>query len=164
MTSKAAALRSGDVDEIVDALRELGKNKSMPDTETIDALKLLTEHLDPQVRSETAAIAGIRLQIPGLYNPFFDRLSREDDPFVLSAVVDAATAIALNRTLDRGPLSQLLARLVLDVCADDEVRGRAYLSLLRLHEKITPREYAASPFALSEMDWKKEFVESLTQG
>jgi hypothetical protein len=155
-------LRSNDSSKIIDTLYRLGSGRGGAlTTEVVEALGRLVDHNEPEVREEVAAAAGIRLRLPELYPMFLRRLQGvEKVPSVLASLIDGATALSLHGEGNRTELSTVLGRYVLDSRQDDDVRGTAYLALLKLWDKITPAEYAIAPRALSEMSWDREFVKS----
>ena len=156
------SLQSSDSSEVIDAL--YGLSSSGKDEVTSDIFAVLTNlvvHHDPEVR-EQVAVAGIRLRLPDLYPLFFQRLQGlERESSVLPPLIDAVTVLALHGVGRREELSRVLGRYVLDEHEDDEVRGTAYLALLRLWDRISAREYAIAPRGLSEMKCDLDFVSQL---
>lgn len=156
-------LKSEDTSEIIDALYKLGSKQYAVTSEVIDVLARLVVHPDADVR-ETAASTALRLRLPELHPVLMTQLREaETEPSVLPPLIDAVTALALHGTGDRRELSKILGGYVLDEHQDEEVRQVAYLSLLKLWDKITPREYAVAPQHLSEMAWDKGWVQSLLE-
>jgi hypothetical protein len=157
------ALQSDDSSEVIDALYELGAGKyGLPSPQVMEALTQLVDHPDSDVREEVAAAAGIRLRRPELYAHFLRRLQRaERESSVLPALINAAAALGLHGAGSRSELSTILCRRVLDEREVDDVRGTAYLALLKLWAKIAPKEYGRAPRALSETTWDRKFVSSL---
>lgn len=155
-------LQSTDSADLVEALYELGGTK---ETEISPSLLFrlgeLLNHIHPEIREEAAASTGIRLRLPQMYPLFMARLKIEQDPNVLCALIDAIVAVSLPRTGKRRELTLRLADFLLNERSDDAVRGVAYLGLLKLWGKIAPRDYAAAPRKLSEMNWNAELIDDL---
>ncbi len=156
-------LASSDVDDVLDGLYELGaSNTEEFSPELLQLLTRLSSHHDAEVRLEIAAAVGIRLRRSDFYEVLFQRLAeREEDESVLRVLMDATTAISIRKDATKEDLSHVLASYVLRVDLADETRGVAYLCLLKLWHKISPKEYAKTPSELSKMSWDRNFVERL---
>ncbi|QDQ28441.1 HEAT repeat domain-containing protein [Chitinimonas arctica] len=152
-----------DVGDIIDALYALGaKGKNAASPQLIQVLKGLAKHEDPAVREEVAACAGIRLRLAELYPVFLDRLrDEEDDVSVLPPLIDAVVALGIHGAGTCAEITKILSDYVFDEKEDDEVRGVAYLGVLKLWGKISPREYAVAPRVLSEMSWDAKLIRDL---
>jgi hypothetical protein len=158
-------LESAETSDVIDALYALGSSgKDAVTSEVAEALTRLVDHQEADVREEVAAAAGIRLRLPSLYPLFVRRLQGvEECASVLAPLIDATVALSLHGAGNRKELSALLGQYVLDERQDDEVRGTAYLGLLKLWSKISAKEYAVAPRALSQMSWNRNLVVSLIQ-
>lgn len=156
-------LRSADAPVIVDALYVLGaKNKGAITPEIDEALIRLVDHDDPDVREAVAAAAGIRLKLTHFYPLFLRQLNGfEKSTSVLPPLIDATATLLLHGAGNIREVSIIFGRYILDDLEEDEVRGTAYLALLKVWKKISPGEYAAAPHALSEMKWDRRLVLSL---
>lgn len=158
-------LVSSDIDEVLSGLYELGSSEKVEIfPELLRLLIRLVSHEDAEVRLEVAAAVGIRLRRIEFFNALFLRLAEQElDESVLCVLMDATTAIALHKDVNRKDLAKVLASHVLDTELEDETRGTAYLCLLKLLGKISPQDYAKSPSELSKISWDRTFVDGIIQ-
>jgi len=160
------SLSSHNVDEIIDAIYALGGARitSLGES-TIASLGVLLSHSDPQVREAVATQGGVRLRLAGLLPAIMCRLGgAESESEVLIPLLDAATAIVLHGSGERRNLSMLLAEYVGRESENDEVRGTAYLCLLKLWGLISANALARSPTRLSELSWDPAIVSASRSG
>lgn len=145
----------------INVLFSINESKSASGYAT-SMLHELISHEDEGVREEAALILGVRLKLNEMLPDFLCRLDGEEKSnSVLPVLIDAIVLLLQASPSERGCVLQLLARLVLDVEEGGEVRGAAYLGILRILEKITPREFAVAPSDISEMNVDMALVSSL---
>lgn len=161
----AKAFNEGDKQEIVNCLYVIGGGRGANLTNQEEAIILqLANDEDPEVRETVAACIGLRVGMLELFPILFYRLKEvEKDSDVRMAIINAITHLAKG-TDWLEDVSVLLSKIVLDEYDDDEVRGCAYAHLLYFLKKVTPADYAAMPWSLSEIDWDEELVKSLLHG
>ena len=155
------SLTSHKPEEIVDALFKIGGSPDAPGEGSLVAvLEELMAHEDVQVREAVAVQCVLRRRLPKLFPAVLHQLKgAESSPSVLIPLIDGATAIVLHGGGDKRELARTLANYVRRPTEDDEVRGTAYLCLLKLSNRISAKEYARSPAKLSEMSVDQDVVD-----
>jgi hypothetical protein len=157
-----AALQSGDELQVVAALNELGSRRAVADAAVVDVLNSLAASPDSNIRQTLAVQIGVYLRLPAMYGTFHRRLDgEEDDPEVLFPLIDGLAALVMHGAGDRDEVSRLFARCVLDETKQQETRAKAYLALMKLWKRMTPRAYLDAPRRLDLLSWDRGFVDAL---
>ena len=156
-------LRSDDPLDIIDALFKIGAGeKTDLDLPLRLRIEELVNHDDSEVREQVVACAGVRLRVKEMFPIFWRRLSGDEkNPAVILTLIDAVTALVHHGEGSRDALTRLLNGYLFSELMPDEIRGSACLAMLRLWEKISPREYATAPRRLSEMTFDLEELRKL---
>jgi AcrR family transcriptional regulator len=150
-----------DPDELLSALYATGRE---PMPQLRDALLVLVEHADPDIREEVLRILGTRWKDAGIRPRVIAALKSDIASNVRSA---AAFAIASSSTaITRKSDSALLVMLVKDEAEDLDVRAAAYDALLILHRGVwqngkwtlPTKQRAFDP--VKDVDWR--WIECLT--
>lgn len=152
-------LNSSDSRDILRALFHIGSIKKEIKQETIQKLQGFVEHEDAEVREQVVSTVGVRLRLKEFFPDLWRRLNGEEqDVSTLIALVDAVTALVYHGCGDKKELANLLLQYIQNPLCDDELRGSAYLALLRLFDKISVIDYAKSPRKFSEINISKNLL------
>ena len=130
--------------DIMDALYELGGEQNRPDSNVIDAVISLINHRDADIREHAVNTAAIHWRHRDVYEILIDNFSKEKDQSVLTTMCAALGSLVKSGHGSINTVNTLLAHIILDKQIDPELRGTAYLSILRINNKISMKEYAAA--------------------
>ena len=124
----------------------------------------LISHSDADIRELAANTAGTYLKLNEASEIFLQKinLQQEKDQLVLGTIASALSTLVIYRKVRKLEVNLALASVVLNEDFDPELRGTAYLSLLRINNKITVREYAKSPCDLEQMNYDPKWVSSFS--
>lgn len=150
---------------IIHALYDLQNttNKNI-DNIIIKKLIKLISHSDADIRQLAVTVAAIHYQLEEAYQVILSQVDTgsEKDQCVLSTMTAGLGTLVTRKKGYKEETSPVLARIVLNKTLDPELRGTAYLSLLRIHNKISVRDYAASSQDIEkikyEFDWINSFL------
>jgi len=140
---------------------------SINETKSIDGYELATlrgfiSHEDEGVREEAALVLGIRLKLEDIFLDLLYRLNDvERSESVLPVLIDAVVLLLQRVPAKRAEVLRLLAKITLDETKPGEVRGAAYLGILRTLERMTAREFAMAPLDIDEMNVDAALISSL---
>lgn len=137
--------------DIIDALSELGGEQNRPDRNIIDIVIRLINHRDADIREQAVNIAAIHWRHEDVYEILIDNFPKEQDQSVLTTMCAALGSLVKIGSGNTSTVNTLLVSVILDRQLDPELRGTAYLSLLRINDKISVKEYAASDSNIENM-------------
>ena len=149
---------------VIDALYDLqnSTNKNLDNKVTKKLLQLIS-HSDADIRQLAVTVAGIHCQLEEAYQVIFSRVDNgaEKDQCVLSTMTAALGTLVTRGKGNKRETSTILARIVVNKKLDPELRGTAYLSIQRINDKISVRDYAASPRDIEKIKCDFDWINSL---
>jgi hypothetical protein len=163
-TEISPGLESKRRSEIIDALYKLGRIQNINlDSKMLNKLLQLISHTDADIRQLAVKVAGMHHQLQKAYEIIIYRINNEeekDQSVLITACASLGTLVTRGKG-DKKETNQILARIVMNESLDPELRGTAYLSIQRINDKISVREYAASSRDIEQMKCDFQWVSSL---
>lgn len=153
---------------IHEAVVAVGKAKAeeLPD-DIADAVIVLFDHPDPEVRVEAVRAIGVHWRLPRAAEALAEVLKLDMDSQVQLSAIGGLGAIAREHPDIKCLVSKVLAGVVLGENFADYERMVAYLELLHSEGKIGFKEYMARdrdiPENLASFDMDRPWVEELAQ-
>lgn len=148
--------------EVLDALYSISSSSgNPPQGQVLESLVNLLSHSDADIREQAINTAAIHWRLEAAYKVIVKRFKEEHDQFVLTTMCAALGTLVKGGKGDLTEVNTLLMPIALNDDLDPELRGTAYLSLLRINEKISTKDYASSSHDIESMQLELKWLNSL---
>ena len=137
--------------DILEALYELSSDQNSFDRNVTDAVVRLIHHRDADIREQAVNTAVIHWRLQETYPVLINQFKAEKDQLVLTTMCAALGSLLKSGYGTLSTVNTLLVPIILDEQLDPELRGTAYLTLLRVNDRISTKEYASASSDIENM-------------
>ena len=155
-------LNSVNRSEILDSLYEIGGNHDLvinPSDVLIEKMVDLLNHTDADIREQVVSVLGIHYREKKIFTKLINMIDEDEkDQSVLIVIVNALGSIASKYPERKDIALRSLSRIVINEELDSNLRGSAYIEILRLEKNISINEYAAHSTNIDTINVNKNLI------